>query len=207
MEVRELLRIAIKHYKLLIALVIIAGIGAAWFISAQPSKYEGSISFSINRITAQETADYQYDGYYGIKAAELFGQTLVSWLETPSILYSVYEHADIEPHISSLNSFTGRFKAKLYSPQNMVVTFTETDKDNAVALSESIRELMVQKADEANRIATGESLFEVTAEPSVVVEKRVDTALAGGIGALAGFLIGIVLLALKYYIQNYASRD
>lgn len=207
MEIRELVRIAAKHIKFLVGIGILAGLASAWFMYTQPAKYEGSVSFTINRVNTIETLDYQYDGYYGIKAAELFGQTLVSWMETPSILLSMYKEAQVEPHISSLNSFTGRFNAKLYSPQNMVVTFKEGDEENAHALAKAISEVVVQKSEEANQLTTGESLFHVVAEPSVVVEQKINSGLAGLVGGLAGVLIGIVLVALRYYLQNNASRD
>jgi len=119
MELSELIRLAVKHYKFLIVIAVIAGLAGAWFAYSRPTQYEGSVSFTINRINTAVTTEYQYDGYYGIKAAELFGQTVVSWLETPSVLLDMYQRAGVEPHITSLSSFTGRFRAKIYSPQTI----------------------------------------------------------------------------------------
>jgi hypothetical protein len=78
-----------------------------------------SVSFAVNRINSQSTAEYQYDGYYALQAADLFAQTVVSWFSTPSVLREVYDQASMDPEITTVSSLANRFKVKKYSAQNI----------------------------------------------------------------------------------------
>src|SRR3990167_294282 len=116
----------IQKYRWLIVIISLIGLGAGLIFSLiRPISYDTSLAFTINRINKQETAEYQFDGYYAIQASDLFSQTVMSWLMTPSVLLEIYQQAGIDPKISSLEEISSRFKTRQYSPQNIVVRYKE----------------------------------------------------------------------------------
>ena len=73
-------------YRWLIVIIAITGLASALVFSIlRPAYYDTSLAFSINRINLQTTENYQYDGYYAIQASDLFSQTVMSWMMTPSV--------------------------------------------------------------------------------------------------------------------------
>ena len=134
MELRDHLGIISKYKWLIVVITIIATLASFLFSYYQPDYYKVSIAFGVKSINRQSTTEYQFDGYYAIKASELFSQTIISWFLTPSVLVDIYDQADIDPEITSLEQFTSRFKTKQYSAQNFVVIFKERDKSTAPVL-------------------------------------------------------------------------
>lgn len=173
------------------------------FSLVKPLEYDTSISFSINRINRQETAEYQYDGYYAIQASDLFSQTVMSWMMTPSVLLEIYERAGIDPMITSIERFTSRFKTKKYSPQNIVIRYSERDNNTADKIAKAIVEIIEEKGNVANQTSDQKAFFEVDGATPVIVEQRANPWLNGGLGLVGGFLISLSAA----YIIEYLPRD
>lgn len=163
--------------------------------------YDTSISFAVNRTSQQETPDYQFDGYYAIQAADLFSQTIVSWFSTPSVLLEMYHNAGIEPTIDSIDAFSSQFATKKYSPQNIVVRFTEATRERAVQISTSLIETAQNRARELNKTGDQEALFEIVASEPVTVEKKPNIPLSTIVGLVAGCIIGLILAIGMHYLR------
>jgi capsular polysaccharide biosynthesis protein len=180
-------------------LILAVTLTVSWFT---PVSYTTSIAFSVNRIAIEETEYYEYDGYYAIQAADLYSQTIVSWFLTPSVILTVYEKAGVIPEIDSLRAFTSRFKTKKYSPQNIVVTYTERDERAARKLADAIVDTVETNAGELNQTAGREALFEVRGSTPVVVENRVNWVLNLGVGLIAGLLVSITIVYIARYLRS-----
>lgn len=178
---------------ILVAGILLGMVAALVFTFARPVTYDASISFSINRVNRQDTAEYQYDGYYAIQASDLFSQTVMSWFMTPSVLLEIYDQAKIDPNIQSLTDLSSRFKTKKYSPQNIVVQFAERDQSTAEKISQAIIDTVEQKAAIANQTADQKALFDVQGAKPVIVQHKSVLWLNLLIGAIAGFLVGFGL--------------
>ena len=198
-EHKSLLR---KNLPLLIVLPILVGVAALLFSYYAPTYYKSSISFAVNRINKQETVDYQYDGYYAIQASDLFSQTVVSWFFTPSVLLEIYEQAEVEPNIDSLERFTNRFKAKKYSSQNIVVSFKERDQDTAEKISQSIIQTVQDRGAKLNQTSDQKALFEVVGSTPVIDDQKPNVILNTVIGIIVGFFAGLGLVYLIRYFKN-----
>ena len=193
----------IVSYRWVIVIITIAAVVSSLVFSyLKPVSYDTSISFSINRINKQETLEYQYDGYYAIQAADLFSQTVMSWLMTPSVLLEIYEKANIDPHISSIENLTSRFKAKKYSPQNIVVRYKERDYQSAEKIAQAITSIVEDKAVVSNQTSDQKALFEVNGAKPVIVEDKPIIWL----NVLIGLVSGLVLSIIAAYIIEYFRR-
>jgi len=192
-----------SKYKWLIVVVVIVGICSAIAFSLIKAPYfDTSLSFSINRVNHQNTAEYEYDGYYAIQASDLFSQTVMSWFMTPSVLLEIYESAGIDPQISSLEEISSRFKTKKYSPQNIVVRYKERDYDTADKIATAITTTIQNKAKLSNKTSDDEALFEVIGTNPVIVERVPNLWL----NTLIGLLIGLIFGSLLAYTIEYLKR-
>ena len=192
-----------KKYKwLIIIITVVAVCGAAVFSFVKPAYYDTSLSFSINRVNHQNTGEYEYDGYYAIQASDLFSQTVMSWLLTPSVLLEIYESAEIDPQISSLEEISSRFKTRKYSPQNIVVRYKERDYATAEKIATAITATVEDKAKQSNKTSDDEALFEVIGTKPVIVER---TPLLW-LNLLIGFIGGLVFASLLAYVLEYLKK-
>ncbi|MBU0707146.1 hypothetical protein KKG41_02110 [Patescibacteria group bacterium] len=189
---------------LLAILIISILVGAAAFLFSyySPTKYKTSISFAVNRINKQETADYQFDGYYAIQASDLFSQTVVSWFYTPSVLMEIYDLAEVEPNITTLERFTNRFKTKKYSSQNIVVIFQERDHTTAEKISQSIISTVQERGAELNRTSDQKALFEIVGSTPVIVEQKPMLILNTVVGLVVGLFLSLGLIYFIRYLRT-----
>jgi len=195
-------------YRWLIVIVTIIGLASALVFSLlRPAYYDTSLAFSINRINLQTTEDYQYDGYYAIQASDLFSQTVMSWMMTPSVLLEIYQKAQIDPQISSLEEISSRFKTKKYSPQNIVVRYKERDRQTADEIAQAITTIVQEKAILANQTSEQKALFEVAGTSPVIVERKPVIWLNTLIGLVTGFIFSLIAACLIEYLRRSDEQD
>lgn len=202
MEFRDYLFYLRKHLFTVIvvtALVTVATVLVSW---SRPVQYDASLSFAVERVNKQQTTEYQFDGFYEIQAADLFSQTVISWFLTPSVLFEIYDRADLDPEIGSLDRFANRFKTRKYSPQNIVVRFQEDSREKAEKLSNAIISVVEEKAVHLNRTEEGNSLFNVVGETPVIVESRPNVAVNGIVAFVAGLMLSLVTLGMLRYLKE-----
>ncbi|MFH1225996.1 MAG: hypothetical protein V1684_01760, partial [bacterium] len=168
----------------------------------QPVVYDTSISFTINRTAKQKTTDYQYDGYYAIQASNLFAQTIMSWLMTPSFLLEIYQQAEVEPNIDYLDKFANRFQTKKFSPQNVAVRFKERDEETAKKISQALISTIEAKAKDSNKTSEGDSLFAVIGSQPVIVPYKMDIKLVAAVSLIVGLLLSCFLAYLVWYFKR-----
>ncbi|MBI5037093.1 MAG: hypothetical protein HZC01_00065 [Candidatus Kerfeldbacteria bacterium] len=192
----------VKFRFLIIGMTLLGGVIALLFALTAAVQFDTSISFSINRTNTLETQQYQYDGYYAIQASDLFSQTVMSWFLTPSVLLEIYDSAEIDPNISSIEELTSRFKTRKYSPQNIVVRYQERDRPTADRIAQAITAVVEQRAAEANKTIEQEALFEVKGGTPVIVEKKPSAIINTIIGLVAGFVLSVVTVYSFEYIRR-----
>ncbi len=108
------------------------------------NRWEVSLAFTINQRPRPETKDFSYDGYYALKASELFADTLISWFKTPAVIGDVYGGQE-----RAVRAAAG-FRAKKPSSQSAVILFREQDRSIAEDLAKRLSALMVKTTGELN---------------------------------------------------------
>ena len=169
----------------------IVGVGLA---SAAPARVKASLSFTVAQQARQETADYAYDGYYALRSAELISDTMISWLSTPSVVKEIHAAAGLGLSETEALATAGRvFRAKKYSGQNVVVSFSAEDEEKARMLSDAAVEVLSARAAKLVLSASGDSLFHVTGSSPVVARAAVPPRAAGAAGASVGAFLALAL--------------
>lgn len=201
MELKEHLAIFKKSKSFIIVFTVIVTLAAFLFTYFRSVTFSSSISFAVKRINKQETPYYD-ESYFAIQAADLFSQTVISWFLTPSVLLDIYDRAQVDPKISSLEKFVSRFKTKKYSAQNIVVRFSERDKKTTEDVSQAISEVVEEKAATLNQTADNKALFEIQGEKPVIVENKPKVVLSTIIGLITGLFVSIILVYLSHYFKT-----
>lgn len=178
----------------LVIFVLVVTVATYLFTMRVKPRYAASLAIAVNRINKQVTPDYQYDGYYALQASDLFSQTLLSWFLTPSVILDFYQKAGVDPHVTTTNELVSRFKARKFAAQNIVVQFTERDRDAAQKLADGISSTVRSRSAELDKNATGDSTFEVVPSTAVIVEVKPNPVLNTIAAAVASLLLGLAAL-------------
>lgn len=201
MEFRDYIKVYWAQRWFILLLTAIAVITTLAVAATRPTMTGVSMSFAINRTNKEVTTQYQYDGYYALQASDLFAQTVVSWFSTPSVLREVYDQANLDPEIQSLNSLPSRFSVKKYSAQNIVVRYTERNNERATKLADALKTVMEQKASQLNQTSDGKSIFEIVAGAPVVADARPNIWLAGGVALILGLAVALFIAAARHFLR------
>lgn len=204
MEFRDSLMVFIRRKNLTFGIILLTIAGSFLWAYVQPVRYLTSMSFSVNRISQQQTSDYQFDGYYALQAADLFSQTVVSWLQTPSVLVEISERAGSATPVTSIRSLTSRFKTKKYSSQNIVVTFAASSEDEAKRLASAVTDVITTRAQDVNRTTDNQALFGLVASQPVIVRAEPSPYLIGVVSLLVGIVLALFLVPFVEYL--FAAR-
>lgn len=202
MELRDYIHVYWKQRWIIIGLVLVACVTAAVVAQTRPIQTGVSVSYAINRTNRVATTQYEYDGYYALQASDLFAQTVVSWFSTPSFLQEVYQQANLDPEIQSLNSLPSRFSVRKYSAQNIVVRFNERNEERAKGVAQYLGSVMEKKAESLNQSSDGKSLFAIVAGVPVIAPARPNMALILGVTAVLSFALGLFYAAARQYMRN-----
>lgn len=194
---------SLVRYRWGIIVFILAATIAALIVSIkQAPSYVTSVSISVNRIHQQQTGEYQFDGYYAIQASDLFSQTILSWFLTPSVILEFYQKAEVDPEVDSLGALVGRFRARKFSAQNVVVQFSDPNKANAEKLAIAIGDVIKEKGEALNRDEENQGLFHVDPAEPVIVETRPNAILNTIAAAIASALIAFAAIAAVRYMRS-----
>jgi hypothetical protein len=188
----------VRHPWRFTVLTALVGAFAAGLVAMNlPPVTRVSLSFTINQ-RQQETPDYSYDGYYALRAAELFADTVISWFSTPAPVSDMYRAAGITLAEGEAVEAAGRFRAKKLSAQVVTVTYSEKDRARAEALAKAGVAVAGERTAELNKNAQGRSLFDLIAAEPVISASRFPPERA----AVIGFLLGAAFAAAGLYFSQ-----
>lgn len=203
MELREHFFIIKKYWYILLIFVVVITGSALLFRKSQPVSYEASRALTIARGNLQQTDDYKYDNYYAIQASELFGRTVVGWLETPSLVLDIYNASGVATPSSDLNALSNKFKATRLAPQVIQVEFSESNPENARKVSDAVVTIMQREVEKVNAASQEDAYFTLQKTDTVVNEKSKQYPMVGLVSFLVGLFLGYNALLLVHYIKKH----
>lgn len=172
------------------------GLTVPFFLRESDTRFETSIAFTIDQVSRQKTADYAYDGYYALKASELFADTLISWFKTPAFAAEAYGYrADTPEEAGWAARAAAGFRAKKLSSQTVVISYrTKTPGAPASADAKRLTDLAIRRAASMHLDAEGKPLFTLTAAAPITVDKNPTQARTALLGLLIGAFLSAALL-------------
>lgn len=207
MGLEDLIRFLRRSGWIVLATTVLGGAVAAATAASQPRSIDTSIAFAVNRVNREATLDYQYDGYYALQAADLYAQTVVSWFLTPGLVRDIYTKAGLPLSARSLADYTGRFRTKKYSAQNIVVRFSEPSEARARTVAAAVVSTLQERTASLNETVDRKSIFVLEATDPVITSQRPPVATAGTVGALGGLLLGVLAGAFRDAVTRVRNAD
>ncbi|MFH0852648.1 MAG: hypothetical protein V1845_03530 [bacterium] len=183
----------IKFIAIFTAIVLIIVELFSWYISGG---YDVSLSLSVFTKGGQAAKDYEFDGYFSVKAANEFADTVAQWTKSPAVINDIYRKAGVSPPAEALKSFYQKIGAQKMSPQYVEIKFNSDTAQDGTKIAKAIGGVFTEKAEQASKLS-GDVVFSVvSSEP--VITKNQGSFISGGIIALvAGFLLAIFIILLK----------
>lgn len=167
----------------LIGLTVGLALAAAW-----PKSTSVSLAFTVDQRKRQATAEYAYDGYYALKAAELFTDTVISWFGTPSVVAEIYQKAGVPLPNGDASAATANFRMKRLSSQVVTARFKATDENTGQSLARAAAEVVAERAARLGVDERGNSLFIVQADQPDIAVTKPSLPAAGVAGVVLGLL-------------------
>jgi len=183
----------IKFIAIFTAAIVILAEFFSWYISGG---YDISLSLSVFTKGGQTAKDYEFDGYFSVKAANEFADTVAQWTKSPEVINDIYKKAGVSAPAKALKSFYQKIEAQKMSPQYVEVKFNSDTAQDGTKIAKAIGSVFTEKAEQASKLS-GDVVFSVVSGEPVIVKNQGDFVLNGIIAFLAGFLLAILIVLLK----------
>lgn len=200
MELRDSIYLFSRRKALALSLIVLVVAASYAWAYLQPVRFTTSVSFAVNRVNREDTKVYEYDGYYALQASDLFSDTVVSWLQTPSVLVEIYKQAGKQDAAQDIQSLTSQFKTKKFAAQNIVVTYSSPTESEAEKLASAMTDVIKAQTESSNRTSQGKALFEVDATTPVIAKASPNPLLIGVISFAVGLILALFLVPFVAYL-------
>ncbi|MDD5590022.1 MAG: hypothetical protein PHQ47_02515 [Candidatus Portnoybacteria bacterium] len=173
--------------------VVLAGIELiSWKMSGG---YDVSVSLFIFS-EVNQTAENRCDGYYSIKAADEFSNSVAQWIKSPEIVTEIYKKANFQLPDVSLAAYSKMIKAQKMAPQFVEAKFRAADPEKGERLAGALAQVLQDKAKFAGEFS-GDAVFTVSGGQPVIVKNQADYLRNGFLALIGGILFSIFLILFK----------
>jgi len=190
MDFKNFYKIIQKNLKFILiftAIVIAAILVFSWILSGG---YNVSLAILVaSRVENQTSADYQYSGYYSVKAADEFGNTISQLVKSPEIVIAVFQKARQAQSISS-------FKAQKMAPQYVEIKFIAHTQEQGRKISEALVSVLGEKVAKLNALS-GNVIFSISGGEPIIFKNQQNYVFNGFIGLIGGVLLAMFVVLLK----------
>ena len=189
MEFKKLFAIIKKNIRFILifafSVLFIVEVYSFW----QSSGYDVSLAILVaSRVENQAGADYQYSGYYSVKSADEFGNTISQLVKSPEIINAVLKKT--EGQSGSV------FKAQKMAPQYIEIKFITQTTEQGKKISEALVSVLGEKVAKLNSLS-GNVVFSIFGGEPIISKNQQNYFLNGLIALVGGFLLSIFLVLLK----------
>lgn len=192
MEFKEYIRIIQKNLWLIAVSIILVAAFAYVYTARQPIIYEANSDLTIIPKSGTELKNvYEYDGYYALQSASLFGNTIISWFQSPDIVADIYQKSGVSVDNTSSKSLGKLIKASLV-PNSFSVKFQikDTNKERVLKLAKTTTSAIQNKTANFNQKSTTKVKFEIADSEPIIITVRPQKEFYTLVGALAGLILG-----------------
>ena len=189
MDFRNFYKIILKNLKFILIstfIVVVAVLVFSWVISGG---YDVSLALLVaSKAEGQTSPDYQYGGYYSVKAADEFASTVSQLVKSPEIVNAVFQKAGSQSRSS--------IKAQKMAPQYVEVEFVAYTAEQGRKISEALISALGEKLNRLNSLS-GNVVFSIAGSEPIIVKNQQNYTLNGFIALVGGLLLSIFIVLLK----------
>lgn len=182
----------LRFISLLTILIIVAVLFFSWLASGG---FSVSFSLLIGARVNQQSSDYQYDGYYAIKATNEFGDTVAQWVKSPEVLNSTYKKAAAQ-RPKGIMSFFGSLGAQKMAPQYVEVKFRTVNLEDGKKIVDALVSVLQGKAEMASSIS-GNIIFTILGGEPIITKNQANFLFNGLVALIGGLIVSFFIVLLK----------
>lgn len=135
----------------LIAAAVVAAVITVLVTVRLPKQPEAVVLLEVYALNQEKTEDYAYDGYYALQAADLFSNTVMGWLTSPSVVEAIYEKADVSLPTRSLRRLARIFSVKSRGAGIVEAQYRASTEDEAMRLATAMGLVLSQRAEQVGQ--------------------------------------------------------
>ncbi len=185
------LKLILNYWKQIISITIVTLLATVGFrASAGNEQYTGTTFITIGVEESNTSSVTSSSIYENVQAADHFSESIQGWFKNPSLLKTIEEKTGKKIEIN----------AKKQEKQNVVITYSDTKKDNLEKTDKIINEQLQKSIEEYNK-ATG-THFHLALYNTVIEESTKSYVLYVALGLLVGLFLGFSLMAMYQKIQQ-----
>lgn len=173
------------------AITVITLLGTVAFrASAGNEQYTGTTFITIGVEENDVPNATNSSIYENVQAADHFSESVQGWFKNPSLIKTIEEKTGKKIEMN----------AKKQEKQNVVITYSDTKKDNLVKADKIIKEQLQRSIEEYNS-ATG-THFHLALYNTTIEESTKSYVLYIALGIFVGLFLGISLMAVYQKFQQ-----
>ncbi len=149
-------------------LLISFGAGLVAFTVARniPATHTVYFSYLVSLAETEDVPEFQFDGYYGLSATDLFAATLSRWVTTPEVIVAAYKEAGLVVLTDNSRELTSNVRADKTAPQLIEVAVSGKTQDEAERFAEGLRHVMDKNVKHYHDVGEPAARFSVVATDS-----------------------------------------
>lgn len=201
MQIKDHISVLRRSLWFIIIFGLVVGAVTYGIVSRRPAMYQAVQTYDLRLVNRAVTSDYQYGSYYDLKGAELFTQHAMSLLRSPAIIAEIYTTAGLSYEIDNISRFTSQFRTDQNSSQQFTVTFSRYQGSEAKVLAEAMTTVLAREVELASSDTDNHSLFVLGSFAPVIVYQPMNVTLVTLVGVVAGWLLALLLVYTRRYLQ------
>lgn len=204
MEIKEYIQIFKNAKLLIIGGTLIIMLVSALLIGMSKPQYDTSVTITVDK-TRNETSNnnfYQYDGYYTQQSSGFFADTVMNWLQSPSVVTDIYKQANLDlPTVRNLSQLSKVFIVKKYPPATLGIKITSTNSSESQKLLNASTVVLKKLTDQINSTNSSDTFVLRSSNP--VSSKILPFwALDITIAAILGLVLTTFITLFRYYLKK-----
>lgn len=190
----------LRQNKFVLIFALLVALGAGLFSWRGLQGWRASMSFFINRMGTQQSADYKYDNYYALLAINDFSENFAGWFKNPEIVAAILKRAEVNFTPRRLADFGGVFKTSK-TPTNMLeVQFSASSAEQARKIAQAANSIVQEKVGLLMATSWQGVAFTASAGAPIVIKNTFTIWLNVLAGFLAGLAVGFFVKIAKEYL-------
>ncbi len=197
-SIRALKRAALMTLAISVALALLAYAIAA----RMPVVREAHFSVSVLLNEREDAADFRYDGYYALSAADLFSDTVAGLLSSPEVIASAYQRAGIVLPSEDARRLARTVRVEKGASRLVRIAVSGDSAAQAESLADALAAVIADEVERYNSAGDGSVSFVMKASDPWIGAKTAAPLPV----ALAVFLAVFLVLNMIVLFRESFSR-
>lgn len=202
MELRSIITLFKKDHKIFFGIIGTFVLIGILFFLFQGRGYDVSVTFNVTRDSASEVDEYSYDDFYRLQADERFADTVVRWLQSPSVVFDIYTAAGVDTTRWSLKTLKNALGSQRLSSQIIAINYGAQSHDQASAIGDATIAKINTMSQALNAQQKESGWFIVLSEEPIIKPSQHSLIKILTIAVILGGFVAFWSVIVRYYMRS-----